>query len=208
MVFQKYFPELSKQQLSKFNDLKEICLEWNKKINVISRKDTDEFEIRHVLHSLSIAKFVQFNAGCEILDFGTGGGFPGIPLAIYFPEAHFTLVDSIGKKMKVVQEITESLELSNVNCKVGRVEHLKEKFDFVTCRAVGRVGKIYPWVKNSVKAKSLNSISNGFIFLKGGDLKEELSEANISFKRLPIKNYFTEVFFESKEIVYLPYQKK
>ena len=130
MEYEKYFPDLSKQQLSKFNDLKDICLEWNQKINVISRKDTEEFDVRHVLHSLSIAKLIQFKPGSEVMDFGTGGGFPGIPLAIFFPEVKFTLVDSIAKKMKVVQAIADDLELSNVDCRLDRVEHITKKFDF------------------------------------------------------------------------------
>ena len=202
-VFQKYFPDLNDDQLSKFKDLKRICLEWNDKINVISRKDTDEFDVHHVLHSLAIAKFIQFKPHASVLDFGTGGGFPGIPLAIFFPEVKFTLVDSIAKKMKVVSEISTELGLKNVRCHTGRVEELKEKFDFITCRAVGRVSKIYPWVKKSLHKTSKHSRPNGYIFLKGGDLSEELSEVKIQYNRIPISNYFDEEFFKTKEIVYL-----
>ena len=202
-TYLNYFPDLSKDQLSKFKDLKRICLEWNDKINVISRKDTDEFEIRHVLHSLAIAKFIQFVPGSSVLDFGTGGGFPGLPLAIMFPKTQFTLVDSIAKKMKVVSEISNELALKNVNCYTSRVEDLDEKFDFVTCRAVGRLAKIYPWVRKSLKKTNRHSIDNGYIFLKGGDLTEELSEINMSYNRISIATYFEEKYFETKEVVYL-----
>ncbi|HAW50869.1 MAG TPA: 16S rRNA (guanine(527)-N(7))-methyltransferase RsmG [Flavobacteriales bacterium] len=207
-VYLKYFPTLSQDQQSKFKDLKRICLDWNDKINVISRKDTEAFEIRHVLHSLAIAKFIQFEPGSSVLDFGTGGGFPGLPLAIMFPETRFTLVDSIAKKIKVVSEIKNELDLKNVSCLTGRVEDLVEKFDFVTCRAVGRLAKIYPWVKHSLKKKNRHRIDNGYIFLKGGDLEEELSEIKIPHKRIFISTYFEEDFFETKEIVYLPQHLK
>ena len=202
-IYLKYLPELSDDQLSKFKDLKRIYLEWNDKINVISRKDTDEFDIHHALHSLSIAKFIQFEPKSSVLDFGTGGGFPGIPLAIMFPETSFTLVDSIAKKMKVVSGISRELGLKNVRCYTGRVEQLTKRYDFVTCRAVGKLSKIYPWVKDSLKKKNSHSMNNGYIFLKGGDLSEELSEIKIPYNRIPISNFFEEEFFETKEIVYL-----
>ncbi len=202
-IYKKYFPELDSDRLGQLDQFKQVCLDWNDKINVISRKDTEAFEVNHVLHSLSIAKEFQFTEGTEILDFGTGGGFPGIPLAIFFPKVHFTLIDSIGKKMKVVQVIVDELKLKNVEVKVGRVEELYKTFDFVTCRAVGRLNKILPWVKQSLKKDLKNKKPNGFIFLKGGDLDQEMSEIKIPYNRIPISNLFKEPFFQTKEIVYL-----
>ncbi len=187
----------------KLKMMKDLYIEWNDKINVISRKDIDQFEINHALHSLSIAKVFSFKAGTEILDFGTGGGFPGIPLAIFYPEVRFTLVDSIGKKMKVVEAISKELNLDNVEVVNDRVENIHRKFDFITCRAVGRIGKIMPWVRNYVKAESNNSKPNGFIFLKGGDLDEELKETKLNYQRIKIANLYDEDFFETKEIIYL-----
>ena len=203
-IYLKYFPELDDSKRSKLINLEKFFLEWNDKINLISRKDTDEFKVRHVLHSLSIAKFIDFLPGSTVLDFGTGGGFPGLPLAIMFPETHFTMIDSIGKKMTVVESLAEQLELNNVTCLRGRVEEVRDKFDFVTCRAVGRLSKIYPWVRSSLKPKSYHEIPNGYIFLKGGDLDEELKEVGLKHRRIPISTYFEESFFETKEIVYLP----
>lgn len=202
-IYQKYFPDIDEVTLSKLLELKQVCLEWNEKINVISRKDTDSFEINHVLHSLAIAKVFQFKKGTDILDFGTGGGFPGVPLAIFFPNVNFCLIDSIGKKMKVVEGIINALELKNVVTFTGRVEDLDRKFDFITCRAVGRLNKILPWVKNSLKTREQNDMPNGYIFLKGGDLDEEISEIKLPSRRIRIADYFSEEFFETKEIVYL-----
>lgn len=202
-LIQKYFPEISVEKLQLFDSAGNLYKEWNEKINVISRKDMEFIEERHILHSLAIAKVFDFKAGTEVLDFGTGGGFPGIPLAIYFPEVRFTLIDSIGKKMSVVQAISNELKLDNVNTVVGRVEDLRNNFDFITCRAVGRMSKILPWVKKRLKTASQNENPNGFIFLKGGDLNEELSEIRYPFKRISISDYYTESFFETKEIIYL-----
>ena len=203
VIYRKYFPEINDRKLALLEEFKNQCLLWNESINVISRKDTDSFEINHVLHSLSIAKVFKFKEGTKIMDFGTGGGFPGLPLAIFFPDVNFTLVDSIGKKMKVVRAIRDSLSLNNVEVIEGRVEEITEKFDYVTCRAVGRLNKILPWVVRSIKDSQFNEQPNGFIFLKGGDLAEELSEIDLPYKRIPISKYFEEPFFETKEIVYL-----
>ena len=202
-IYKKYFPQIEIDKIESFHLFRKTLLEWNENINVISRKDTDQFEVNHVLHSLSIAKQFNFTKGTKILDFGTGGGFPGIPLAIYFPECEFTLIDSIGKKMKVVQACVDALGLKNVRVVNGRVEDLEESFDFITCRAVGRLSKIIPWVKNSLKKEEQNSMPNGYIFLKGGDLDEELKEIKIPYRRIPISELFDEPFFETKEIVYL-----
>lgn len=207
-LIQKYFPEVSDDKLRLFEAAGNLYREWNEKINVISRKDMEFIEERHFLHSLSIAKVFDFRAGTEILDFGTGGGFPGIPLALFFPEVKFTLIDSIGKKMTVVKAISETLNLKNVSVEVGRVEDLRKKFDFVTCRAVGRLSKIYPWVRNTLKSDQQNSKPNGYIFLKGGDLKEELSEISLPYERIYLSNFFEESFFETKEIIYLSKQLK
>ena len=202
-IYKKYFPDLDEDRLRKLELFKEVCLEWNEKINVISRKDTDEFEINHVLHSLAIAKVFPFKKGSKILDFGTGGGFPGLPLAIFLPDVQFTLVDSIGKKMKVVDACVQRLGLKNVETRVGRVEDIDKFFDFITCRAVGRVEKIVPWVRKKLIKNGNNAFPNGFIFLKGGDVAEELSQIEIPYKRIRISDYFEEPFFETKEIVYL-----
>jgi len=202
-IYLKHFPELDENRLTKLIDLRELYLEWNEKINVISRKDTSTFEVNHVLHSLSIAKSFQFEKGSEVLDFGSGGGFPGIPLAIFFPDVTFTLVDSIAKKMKVASAVADSLKLDNVKIINGRVEDLKQKFDFITCRAVGRIGKIMPWVRDSLSTSRINQQKNGFIFLKGGDLSDEMKETKLPYRRIPISSIFEEEFFETKEIIYL-----
>lgn len=202
-IYTKYFPELTKQQLSKFNDLKQLIGEWNEKINVISRNPNRSIEVEHVLHSLSIACFMHFKPNTEILDFGTGGGFPGIPLAIFFPNTQFHLVDSIAKKIKVVSAIANELSLSNVSTQVVRAEGVDRKFDFISCRAVGRMSKILPWVKDKIHHNHRNDKQNGFIFLKGGDLSTELDDVGMQYERIPLSTYFNEPFFETKEIVYL-----
>ena len=178
---------------------------WNEKINVISRKDIDELYLRHVLHSLSIAKFASFNPGTHIVDVGTGGGFPGIPLAILFPASQFLLVDSIGKKIKVVGEVASAIGLKNVEARHDRVENLKNrKFDFVVSRAVARAKVIYDWTKHLVRENDHPTLSNGLILLKGGDLKEELKELKMPHTIKSIPTYFDDPFFETKKIVYIP----
>lgn len=205
-IISKYFPDLSKQQLSQFEQLRELYQDWNAKINVISRKDIDELYVRHVLHSLGIAKVIEFKEGTEILDIGTGGGFPGIPLAILFPKANFHLVDSIGKKIKVVQGVAESLKLTNVKASHARAEDISGKFDFVVSRAVARVKPFYRWVKGKFNKASINDKKNGILFLKGGDLKEELLESKLRYKEYNLEDYFEEEFFNTKKVVYIERQ--
>ncbi|WP_448825910.1 16S rRNA (guanine(527)-N(7))-methyltransferase RsmG [Capnocytophaga bilenii] len=201
-IINKYFPQLSEEQQRQFVQLKPLYEEWNAKINVISRKDMGDFYERHVLHSLAIAKRITFAKGTEILDVGTGGGFPGIPLAVYFPECSFTLVDSIGKKIKVVQEVVNALGLKNVIARQIRAEELKGNYDFVVSRAVTQMKDFVPWVRGKLKKQSHNELANGILYLKGGDLTEELA----SFEKAEvtdISKYFEESFFETKKIVYL-----
>jgi 16S rRNA (guanine527-N7)-methyltransferase len=203
----KYFPNLSEIQKRQFLLLEELYKDWNVKINVVSRKDIDELYLRHVLHSLGIAKVQEFKPGSTILDVGTGGGFPGIPLAILFPEVHFTLVDSIGKKIKVVQEVVEGLELKNVTAINGRVEGLEEQFDFIVSRAVATMPTFVHWVKGKIKKESIHKRRNGIFYLKGGDLKEELKGYR-AVQIFELADYFDEAFFETKKVVYLPQKFK
>lgn len=198
-----YFPLLNKSQIEKFSALKEIYTYWNEQINVISRKDTDNFYERHVLHSLAIAKVVQFKAGTKIMDIGTGGGFPGIPLAILFPECDFLLVDSIGKKIKVVQEVAQKLGLENVRAIHERAENINEKFDFIVSRAVTRMPDFLKWTKNKFLKENKNSLENGILYLKGGDLIEEMETVSKYYKFYELKSFFTEEFFETKKVVYV-----
>lgn len=201
------FPNLSEKQKQEFRKLEELYKDWNQKINVVSRKDIDELYLRHVLHSLGIAKFIEFKEGSTVLDVGTGGGFPGIPLAILFPEVHFTLVDSIGKKIKVVNEVVEGLQLTNVTTINARVEEIPGKFDFIVSRAVAAMPTFVHWIKGKIKKESKHPIRNGILYLKGGDLKEELKD----YKTAEIYNltdYFKEDFFETKKMVYLPLKYK
>lgn len=198
-----YFPNLNETQISQFEQLQELYQDWNLKINVVSRKDIDELYLRHVLHSLGIAKVQEFMPGSKVLDVGTGGGFPGIPLAILFPETRFHLVDSIGKKIKVVEEVVEGLGLKNVKATNARVETVNEQYDFVVSRAVAQMETFVRWVRNSVEKKSKHELKNGILYLKGGDLIEELS----SFPKAtvyPLSNYFKEDFYETKSVVHLP----
>jgi 16S rRNA (guanine527-N7)-methyltransferase len=199
----KYFPDISEEQEFQFKAIAELYKDWNQKINVVSRKDIEDIYLRHVLHSLAIAKFIQFQSGSRIIDVGTGGGFPGIPLAILFPEVQFTLVDSIGKKIKVVNEVVEGLGLKNVRAINDRVENVKGHYDFIISRAVAAMPTFVHWVKGKIAKNSTHSIKNGIIYLKGGDLSEEL-EPYQNVDIFPITDYFEEVFFETKKVVYLP----
>tara|TARA_R100001594_G_scaffold126734_1_gene164086 strand:+ start:462 stop:1097 length:636 start_codon:yes stop_codon:yes gene_type:complete len=201
------FPNLSEDQKRRFEKLEELYKDWNQKINVVSRKDIDELYLRHVLHSLGIAKFIQFKEGSTVLDVGTGGGFPGIPLAIFFPEVEFTLVDSIGKKIKVVNEVVEGLQLTNVKTINARVEEIPDRFDFIVSRAVAAMPTFVHWVKGKIKKESKHDIRNGILYLKGGDLQDELKEYR-NAEIFELTNYFKEDFFETKKMVYLPLKYK
>jgi len=197
------FPELTEKQRSQFSELKTLYEFWNAQINVISRKDTENFYERHVLHSLAIAKVLTFQANAKILDIGTGGGFPGIPLAILFPETHFTLVDSIGKKIKVVNEVAQALGLQNVKGIHCRAEDLADQFDFIVSRAVTTMPDFLKWTKGKFSKKSNHTLPNGILYLKGGDLKEELKGIK-GIKIYPVQNYYKGEFFETKAVVYVP----
>ena len=198
----KYFPDLSSDKIEKFKKLQTLYDYWNNQINVISRKDIDELYERHILHSLAIAKYITFRPGTEVLDIGTGGGFPGIPLAILFPETNFYLADSIGKKIKVVNEVTEALGLKNVQAEHIRAEKINRKFDFVVSRAVTNLSSFKHWVKGKFKKEQINSLNNGVIYLKGGDLTQEIKESGLKCKTKPLSEYFDEEFFSTKCIVY------
>lgn len=202
-----YFPNLTEEQKNQFTAVADLYKDWNQKINVVSRKDIDEIYLRHVLHSLAIAKFVEFTPGSKIIDVGTGGGFPGIPLAILFPEVAFTLVDSIGKKIKVVNEVVEGLGLENVRTINDRVENINGHYDFIISRAVAAMPTFVNWTKGKIAKNSNHKIKNGIIYLKGGDLSEELKPYR-NAQIIPITNYFKEDFFETKKIVYLPQKYK
>jgi len=199
----KYFPELTAKQQDQFSKLGPAYKFWNAQINVISRKDEDNFYERHVLHSLGIAKVIKFDDNSEIIDIGTGGGFPGIPLAILFPECEFTLVDSIGKKIKVVNEVVEELGLKNVTGIHARAEQIKQQFDFVVSRAVTSMPAFLPWTRNKFKKENHNKLHNGILYLKGGDLKEELSDVKYPIKIKELSTFFKEEFFETKKVVYV-----
>ena len=206
-LIQKYFKDLTEEQLEQLNKLEILYKDWNSKINVISRKDIDELYLRHVLHSLSIAKLISFKNNTTLLDIGTGGGFPGIPLAILFPNCNFHLVDSIQKKINVVNIVVKELELKNVKTSCCRAELVKDKYDFVISRAVTNMKDFVSWIKYNVNKKSFNDLKNGVLYLKGGDLKEEL----ISFKNVKtyeLSDFFKEDFFNEKKVVYLPIKYK
>lgn len=203
-IITKYFPKLDKKQITCFEQLQPLYAEWNAQINVISRKDFLDFYEHHVLHSLAIAKLISFSPGTKILDVGTGGGFPGIPLAIYFPQTLFHLVDSIGKKIKVVNSVIESLGLQNVTAQQIRAEELTDKYDFVVSRAVTNLSEFVPWIQKNISRKQINSMPNGILYLKGGDLQEEIKPYK---KKVFVKNlsdFFDEEFFETKKLVHLP----
>jgi 16S rRNA (guanine527-N7)-methyltransferase len=200
----RYFPELTPEQQDQFRQLKPLYTHWNAQINVVSRKDIDLLYERHVLHSLGIAKVIGFKSKTHILDVGCGGGFPGIPLAILFPECNFYLVDSIGKKIKVVNEVSQALGLRNLRAEHTRAEDVKEKFEFIISRAVTEFPTFYRWVQNKVSADQFNSIPNGILYLKGGDLSEEFKDFKKRVVFYDLKDYFSEEFFETKKVVYLP----
>lgn len=203
-----YFPDLTEKQIEQFDRLQELYEDWNSKINVISRKDMEQFYVHHVLHSLGIAKVMSFQPGTKILDIGTGGGFPGIPLAILFPDTHFHLVDSIGKKITVVKEVAKALKLGNVEAQQARAESLVRKYDFVISRAVTRMINFYPWVKGKIKREDFNEFQNGILYLKGGDVDEEMEELDKSYVTYHLSDYFKEDFFETKKVVYMPWEEK
>lgn len=203
-IIQKYFPALTQKQNEQFKLLQNLYNDWNSKINVISRKDIDHLYERHILHSLAIAKIISFTPNTSILDVGTGGGFPGIPLAILFPDCHFHLVDSIAKKIKVVNEIAHAIELKNIHAEKIRAEKIKSTYDFVVSRAVTSLPVFYNWVKKNIDKNSKNELQNGIIYLKGGDLTEEINKFKPSVQVFSIDQYFKEPFFETKKIVYLP----
>ncbi|MGC4023592.1 MAG: 16S rRNA (guanine(527)-N(7))-methyltransferase RsmG [Cyclobacteriaceae bacterium] len=199
-----YFPSLSDEQRLQFERLGPLYKEWNEKINVVSRKDIENIYINHVLHSLGIAKVMAFNKGTHVMDVGTGGGFPGIPLAILFPETEFYLIDSIGKKITVVKEIAQAVGLKNVRAEQIRAEQVKGKYDFVVSRAVTRMKEFYGWVRVKVRPGSSNPLDNGILYLKGGDLDEELDELKKPYSLYNLSDYFKEEFFETKRVAYIP----
>lgn len=203
----KYFPQLTDIQKSQFAKLQELYEDWNLKINVVSRKDIEELYLRHVLHSLGIAKIQEFLPGANILDVGTGGGFPGIPLAILFPEVNFHLVDSIGKKIKVVEEVLAGLQLENVKTTNARVETVSGKYDFIVSRAVAQMETFVHWVNDKIAKKNLHERKNGILYLKGGDLVDELKVYQTATV-FPLSDFFEEEFFETKSVVHLPLKYK
>ena len=202
-ILLKYFPDITAKQQQQFEQLPGLYNFWNNQINVISRKDIDQLYERHVLHSLGIAKVMRFLPGESVLDVGTGGGFPGIPLAILFPETQFFLVDSIGKKIKVVNEVASALGLQNLKVEHLRAEQVNEKFDFVVSRAVTRLKEFYPWVKGKFSKQSKNTLASGILYLKGGDLQEEIAESGLTVQQFHLKDYFDEEFFETKQVIYV-----
>ena len=199
-----YFPGLTDEQRQQFEALDSLYREWNEKINVISRKDIDNLYVNHVLHSLGIAKVNSFLPDAEVLDVGTGGGFPGIPLAILFPKTRFHLVDSIGKKITVVKEVSQALGLKNVEAEQARAEQLKHKYDFVVSRAVTQMKEFYGWVHSKVKRDSRHPLDNGILYLKGGDLDEEMNALRRPYRYYDLTDYFSEEFFATKKVVYIP----
>jgi 16S rRNA (guanine527-N7)-methyltransferase len=200
---QKYFPELTEVQISQFQQLEALYYDWNSKINVISRKDIDQLYVKHVLHSLAIAKIQKFEPGTYVLDVGTGGGFPGIPLAILFPETRFYLIDIILKKINVVKSVAESLELKNVKAEQIRAENVKGDFDFIVSRAVTNMPDFVSWIKDKIKKQQKHELKNGILYLKGGDLRQELASFP-NAKEYNISDFFEDDFFETKKVVHLP----
>ena len=206
-LIEKYFPEISEDQRIKFKLLQDLYQDWNLKVNVVSRKDIDELYLRHVLHSLGVARVQKFKPGASILDVGTGGGFPGIPLAILYPETNFHLVDSIGKKIKVVNEVVEGLKLKNVHSTNSRVEEISGHYDFIVSRAVAAMPTFVHWVKGRIAKECKHELKNGILYLKGGDLAEELADYPKATV-YELQDYFEEEFFETKKVVHLPLKYK
>lgn len=202
-LIEGYFPDLSASQKERFARLGELYREWNAQINVVSRKDIDQLYTNHVLHSLAIAKVMPFKEGSKILDVGTGGGFPGIPLAILFPECHFRMIDSIGKKIKVVNAVIEALGLENAEAQQLRAENDRGKYDFVVSRAVTRLEKFIPWVQQNFRKEQINPFPNGILYLKGGDLRDELKAVRRDTDVVQLTRFFDEPFFETKAVVYV-----
>ena len=207
-IILKYFPDITEKQKLQFEMLLDLYKDWNEKINVLSRKDIDSLYLKHILPSLSIAKYIQFKNGTKILDIGTGGGFPGIPLAILFPNVTFTLCDSIAKKINVAENISETIGLRNTDFVIGRVEKLREKFHFITSRAVAQTEQLYRWTQSYIDDDEFNSRSNGWLFLKGGDLKEELKalkqlNRKLIIDEIPLNQWFSEEFFSEKKLVHI-----
>ncbi len=202
--FLKYWPDLDESKVEQLLQLQDLYVDWNQKINVVSRKDMDSFMLHHVLHSLAITKYIRFQPGSRVLDLGTGGGFPGIPLSIFFPDVQFHLVDSIGKKIKVVEGVKESLGLLNVTSQHARVEEVKGQFDFVVSRAVAPLSELLTWTKGKYSGEQRNALPNGLICLKGGDLKEEIAQVKSQYivEEYKISNDFSDSFFETKKVVY------
>jgi 16S rRNA (guanine527-N7)-methyltransferase len=207
-ILTKYFPDLTDQQLDQFGRLGSLYEEWNSQINVISRKDIEQLYERHVLHSLAIAKIIQFKPNTTVLDVGTGGGFPGIPLAILFPETSFMLIDSIGKKIKVVNEVATALNLTNVTAEHIRVEEVKQKFDFVVSRAVTAFPRFVAMVRTKVSSKSNNDLPNGILYLKGGDFEEEIEPFRKQIQVYELQSFFQEEFFETKRLIHMTLKNK
>jgi 16S rRNA (guanine527-N7)-methyltransferase len=203
-IIEKYFTGLTPEQKIWYQQLQPLYTDWNSKINVISRKDLDSLYERHVLHSLAIAKFIRFTPGTRVLDVGTGGGFPGIPLAIFFPDTHFHLVDSIGKKIMVVKKVIESLGLKNATAEQIRAEQLKEKYDFVVSRAVTKLPEFVSWIRKNILLKQQNALPNGIIYLKGGNLEGEIRPFRKNAYIQNLAEYFDEEFFETKKLVHVP----
>ena len=199
-----YFPTLTETQKAQIEQLGPLYKEWNSKINLVSRKDIENIYVNHVLHSLAIAKIISFKPGTQVIDVGTGGGFPGIPLAILFPETNFYLVDSIGKKITVVKEVAAALGLRNVRADQIRAEEVRGQYDFVVSRAVARMKEFYGWVHNKIKDKSTNNLDNGILYLKGGDLEEEMNELKCPYSIYNLSDYFKEEFFATKHVVFVP----
>lgn len=204
-IINKYFPKLTDKQKAQFGELQELYAHWNSQINVISRQDIENLYEKHVLHSLGIAKVINFKYGTEILDVGTGGGFPGIPLAIMFPECNFHLVDSIGKKIKVVTEVASALGLTNLRAEHQKAQNVDGDYDFIVSRAVTRMKPFYEWIKNKVSKNQYNDLKNGILYLKGGDLDEEMKELGKKYKTYELSDYFVEEFFQTKKVIYVPF---